>query len=125
LGRFGGGGGGGRRGGNSNAPPSLRQNINLGYNYSHSASDQRNIFLPLGGASESNGHSLNVGYTIGYGRLSNNASVTWNRLNAETRNYFTDTANNPSATAGVSVPECLGRICRSALLQRPGVDHYR
>ena len=107
FGRFGGGGGGGRRG-NSNAPPSLHQNINIGYNYSHSASDERNIFLPLGGATESGGNALNLGYTIGYGRLSNNASVTWNRLNAETRNYFTDTANNPSATAGVAVPNASG-----------------
>jgi hypothetical protein len=112
FGSFGGGGGGGnRRGGgngNTNAPPSLRQNINLGYNYSHSASDQRNIFLPLGGATESDGNSLNVGYTIGYGRLSNNASVTWNRSNAATRNYFTDTPNNPSAAVGLSVPNQTG-----------------
>jgi len=103
------GGGGGRRGGgNSNAPPSLRQNINLGYNYSHSASDQRNIFLPLGGATETDGNALNLGYTIGYGRLSNNASVTWNRSNATTRNYFTDTPNNPSAAAGLSIPNQTG-----------------
>ena len=111
FGSFGGGGGGNRRGGgngNTNAPPSLRQNINLGYNYSHSASDQRNIFLPLGGATESDGNSLNVGYTIGYGRLSNNASVTWNRSNAATRNYFTDTPNNPSAAVGLSVPNQTG-----------------
>jgi hypothetical protein len=110
FGSFGGGGGNRRGGGNgnTNAPPSLRQNINLGYNYSHSASDQRNIFLPLGGATESDGNSLNVGYTIGYGRLSNNASVTWNRSNAATRNYFTDTPNNPSAAVGLSVPNQTG-----------------
>jgi trimeric autotransporter adhesin len=101
---FGRGGGGGRRNGNSNAPPSLRQNINLSYNYSHSASDQRNIFLGLGGASETDGNGLNAGYTVGYGRLSNNASINWNRLNSETRNYFTDTANNPSATVGLNIP---------------------
>ncbi len=105
---FGNFGGGSRRSGSSNTPPSLRQNINLGYNYSHAASDQRNIFLPLGGATESNGNALNVGYTIGYGRLSNNASVTWNRSSAETRNYFTDTASNPSATAGLSIPNQAG-----------------
>ena len=103
-----GGGGGGRRNGNSNAPPSLRQNINFGYNYSHSAQDNRNIFLPLGGASGNDGNALNVGYTVGYGRLSNNASLNWNRLNAETRNYFTDTANNPSATLGLNVPNQAG-----------------
>ena len=112
FGSFGGvgGGGGGRRGGggNSNAPPSLRQNINLGYNYSHSASDSRNIFLPLGGATESDGNGLTAGYTIGYGRLSNNASVNWNRLNAETRNYFTDKPNNPTPAVGLVVPNQTG-----------------
>jgi trimeric autotransporter adhesin len=104
----GGGGGGGRRNGNANAPPVLRQNINLGYNYSHSASDLRNIFLPLGGATESDGNGLNVGYTVSYGRLSNNASVNWNRLNSETRNYFTNKPNNPSATAGLTIPNQSG-----------------
>jgi hypothetical protein len=108
FGAFGGGGGGrGARGGNrpnANAPPTLRQNINLSYNYSHSASDSRNIFLPLGGATESNGYALNAGYTLGYGRLSNNASTTWNRTAAETRNYFTNTANDPSTAVGVCVP---------------------
>ena len=102
------GGGGGRRGGNSNAPPSLRQNINLSYNYSHSAQDNRNIFLPLGGATETDGNAVNAGYTIGYGRLSNNASVNWNRLNSEVRNYFTNTANNPSVTEGLNVPNLAG-----------------
>lgn len=103
---FGQGGGGGQRGGGGNGsrPPVLRQSINLSYNYSHSANDVRNIFLPLGGASVSDGSGLNVGYTVNYGRLSNNASVNWNRSSAETRNYFTDTANDPTATAGIAVP---------------------
>ncbi len=108
FGRFGGGGFGGPGGRNSNAPPSLRQNINVGFNYSHAASDLRNIFLPLGGATASDGYGLNVGYTIGYGRLSNNASVNWNRSHALTRNYFTDTANDPAATAGINVPNQTG-----------------
>jgi hypothetical protein len=108
FGRFGGGGGGGRRGGNTNAPPSLRQNINVGYNYSHAASDQRNIFLPLGGATESGGNGLNVGYTIGYGRLSNNATVNWNRLNTEVRNYYTNTSTNPSEVTGLNIPNNSG-----------------
>ncbi|HEY6373991.1 MAG TPA: carboxypeptidase-like regulatory domain-containing protein, partial [Edaphobacter sp.] len=46
--------GGGRRQA-ANAPKTLRQNINFNGSYSHSASDLRNIFLPLGGATESNG----------------------------------------------------------------------
>jgi trimeric autotransporter adhesin len=118
FGGFGGGGGSGgsaRRstgGANTNAktPPALRQNINLGYNYSHAASDQRNIFLPLGGATESNGFALNAGYTISYGRLSNNASGTWNRSSAKTRNYFTDTDNDPTTGAGIDVPNKAGSI---------------
>jgi hypothetical protein len=115
FGSFGGGGGSGRRngGGNSNAPPTLKQNINLSYNYSHSAADNRNIFLPLGGANESNGNALNAGYTIGYGRLSNNASVTWNRSSAETRNYFTDTGNDPSSTLNLGVPNNSGGFADS------------
>ncbi len=109
VGRFGGGGGGGRRGqNNTNTKPTLRQNINASYNYSHSASDLRNIFLPLGGASESDGNAVTVGYTIGYGRLSNNASVTWNRLDSKVRNYFTDTPNNPNATSGLNIPSQTG-----------------
>jgi hypothetical protein len=102
---FGSFGGGGRRsgGGNSNLPPSLKQNMNLSYNYLHSAQDNRNIFLPLGGASENDGNAVNAGYVVSYGRLSNNASVTWNRYNSETRNYFTDTANNPTDAVGLTV----------------------
>jgi hypothetical protein len=104
-GPFGGRGGGGRgQRQNQNAPPVLRQNINASYNYSHSASDQRNIFLPLGGATESDGNAVNAGYVISYGRLSNNASVNWNRNNAQTRNYFTNTANDPTSTVGLSIP---------------------
>lgn len=106
FGRF--GGGGGRRSGGSNAPPTLRQNINIGYNYSHSASDLRKIFLPLGGASESDGNGLSLGYTIGYGRVSNSATVSWNRYNSETRNYFTNTSNNPTANVGLTVPNRTG-----------------
>ena len=96
----------GRR--NENLPASLRQNINIGYNYSHSAKDVRNIFLPLGGASSSDGDSLSAGYTVSYGRLSEHATVTWNRLSSETRNYFTDTANDPTVTAGLTIPNQSG-----------------
>ena len=80
FGGFGGRGGGGGRGQQqANAPKTLRQNMNLGCSYSHSASDNRNIFLPLGGSTASDGYSVSAGYTIGYGRLTNNATVTWNR----------------------------------------------
>ncbi len=100
--------GGGRRGGSSNGPATLQQNINIGYNYSHQAADQRNIFLPLGGASESDGNALSAGYTVSYGRLSNHATLTWNRLNTEQRNYFTNTANDPTTAAGITIPNNSG-----------------
>ncbi len=101
---FGQRGAGGQRGQNRNQKPVLRQSINASYNYSHSASDIRNIFLPLGGASLSNGNSLNLGYTVSYGRLSSNASLNWNRSFSQTRNYFTNTTTNPSGSFGIYVP---------------------
>ena len=102
-GRGGAGGGRGQRP-NQNLPPVLRQNINVQYSFSHSASDIRNIILPLGGRTASDGNSLNAGYVISYGRLSNNAALNWNRSNSATTNFFTDTANNPTATVGLTVP---------------------
>lgn len=101
FGPFGGGFGGGRR--QANAPKTLRQNINFGGSYSHSASDNRNIFLPLGGSTASDGYNISAGYTIGYGRLTNNATVTWNRSHATTLNYFTNGNDNPAVDAGILV----------------------
>ncbi len=123
FGRGGGGarGGGGRNGQNNNAPPVLRQSINAGFNYSHAAQDNRNIFLPLGGASLNDGYGLNVGYTLGYGRLSNNATVSWNRTAAKTRNYFTDTATNPSN--GLNIPNQTGGFADPAFYN--GLAHMQ
>ncbi len=103
-GPFGGFGGGGRGGGNRNAPATLRQSLNTSFSYSHGASDLRNIILPLSGATQSNGFNLSQGYVVGFGRFNNNASVTWNRSHALTRNYFTNTANDPAAAAGIALP---------------------
>lgn len=100
----GGGGGGGRRQA-ANAPKTLRQNINFNGSYSHAASDLRNIFLPLGGGSESTGYGITAGYTIGYGRLTNNASINWNRSHAQQQNYFTDGASDPLSGTGISIPK--------------------
>jgi len=110
FGGFGGGRPGRGGGGNPNAPQPLRQSINAGFNYSHAAQDVRNIFLPLGGTNQTTGYSVNFGYTVGRGRLSNNASVTWNRSRSQSRNYFTDTALNPTAQAGITVPNQAGQF---------------
>ena len=87
----------------ANGPKTLRQNINFNGSYSHSASDNRNIFLPLGGTSESDGYGITAGYTVGYGRLTNNASINWNRSHSMGRNYFTNGISNPALDAGVLV----------------------
>lgn len=103
FGPFGGGGAGGGRRQQSSTTKTLRQNINFGGSYSHSASDNRNIFLPLGGSTASDGYNISAGYTIGYGRLTNNATLTWNRSHAMTTNYFTNGTVNPAQDAGVLV----------------------
>lgn len=103
AGPFGGFGGGGGRG-NRNAPATLRQSLNTSFSYSHSASDIRNIILPLSGATQSDGYNLSEGYVVGFGRFNNTATVTWNRSHADTRNYFTNTANDPAAAAGIALP---------------------
>lgn len=101
LGGFGGGRGGRQA---ASGPKTLRQNINFNGSYSHSASDAPNVFLPLGGASQTDGYGISAGYTVGYGRLTNNASVNWNRSHATARNYFTNTSSNPAGDAGIAVP---------------------
>lgn len=99
FGRF---GGGGRRQ-QANAPASLRQNINVGFSYSHSASDSPNVFVPLGGSTTSDGYNLSAGYTIGYGRLTNHATVTWNRSHAMRTNFFTGGTDSPAGDAGILI----------------------
>lgn len=102
---FGQSGFGGFRRQAANAPKALRQNINFSGSYAHSASDNRNIFLPLGGASLSDGYNIRAGYTIGYGPLTNNASIGWNRSHGTIRNYFTNGASDPLSATGISIPK--------------------
>ncbi|MBB5342528.1 TonB-dependent receptor [Tunturibacter empetritectus] len=96
--------GGGRRQEQGNGPATLRQNINFNGSYSHTAADNRNIFLPLGGATETNGYGVTAGYTIGYGKLTNNASINWNRSHSTARNYFTD-GSDPLDGTGITIPK--------------------
>jgi hypothetical protein len=97
-----GGSGGGRRGGSQNQ--GLRQSINLNFNWSHSASDLVNLIPDLGGKSASSSYSMQAGYTVGYHRFTSISNVNWNRSNSRTTNFFTDTTNNPAATASITVP---------------------
>jgi hypothetical protein len=104
-GRGGGGGGGGTgtRGQNRNAPPVLRQSIAENFAYSHSASANSSYSPQLGGKSESDGYSFSSAYTVGYGRLNNSATLSWNRSRSTNSNYFTNATVNPAVSAGVFV----------------------
>ncbi len=104
TGPFGGGGRGGGGGGNRNAPATLHQSLNFNFSFSHSASDIRNIILPLSGATQNDGYNLGAGYVIGKGRFNTTSTLTWNRNHSLTRNYFTDTGNDPAGAAGIALP---------------------
>lgn len=84
-------------------PATLGQNINFNGSYSHSASDVRSIFLPLGGRTDDTGYGVTAGHSLTYGRFSNRASLNWNRSHATTANYFTNGASNPATDAGILV----------------------
>jgi hypothetical protein len=116
--RGGGGGFGGRGGGgggqNRNLPPVLRQSIAENFAYSHSASANSSFAQLLGGKSLTDGYSLSSGYTVGYGRLNNSFTASWNRSRTTASNYFTNGApftlggvnyvnTNPAVLAGVYV----------------------
>ncbi|HZD49953.1 MAG TPA: carboxypeptidase-like regulatory domain-containing protein, partial [Silvibacterium sp.] len=73
--------------------PGLHQNVNLNFNYSHSAQDNVNLFPDLGGKQQSTQYSLQVGYSISKGHLANMLNLNWNRTNAQTTNYFTNTTD--------------------------------
>ena len=105
---FGGGGEERRQQQQANGPKALRQSVNFNGSYSHSASDQPNVFALLGGATQTDGYGVSAGYTVGFGRLTNNASINWNRSHATGRNYFTNTASNPAGDAGIAVPSQMG-----------------
>ncbi len=82
-----GGGGGGRRAQQSQG---LRQSVNANYNWSHSASDNVNLFPQLGGKTASNSYSLQAGYTVGYHKFTNIFNVNWNRSDSNVTNFFTN-----------------------------------
>jgi hypothetical protein len=73
--------------GNSNH--GLTQNLNANFNFSHAATDMLNVFPQLGGASQTYQYSLGLGYVIGFNRWTNNASLNFNRTNAQVSNFFT------------------------------------
>ncbi len=85
---FGGRGGGGRRRAQQNQ--GLRQSINFNYSWSHSASDDVNIFPELGGKNASTSNSVQAGYTVGYHKVTDILNVSWNRSDSQATNFFTN-----------------------------------
>jgi hypothetical protein len=67
----------------------LRQSMNVNFNYSHSAADELDLFPQLGGKQQSHQYSVQLGYSIGKGRLTNNLGLSWNRSNSQLKNDFT------------------------------------
>jgi trimeric autotransporter adhesin len=87
-----------------NTGTGLNQSINANFNYSHSASDDVNLFYQLGGKQETHSYSLAAGYSIGKGKLTNNFTFTWNRNNSQLRNFFTN-VEDVSTQVGILGPD--------------------
>jgi hypothetical protein len=88
FGGFGrGGGGGGRR---AQQNQGLRQSVNANYNWSHTATDNVNLFPELGGKTASESNSLQAGYTVGYHKFTSIFNANWNRSNSRATNFFTN-----------------------------------
>lgn len=83
----------GRGGGGRNGQQGLRQSIHFNFNWSHSASDDVNIFPELGGKTSSDSNSVQAGYTVGYKRFTSIFNANWNRKTGETTNFFTNGAD--------------------------------
>jgi len=98
-----GGGAGGGRAANRNLPPALRQSIAENFAYSHSARASSGFTPELSGKSLTNGYSLSSAYTVGYGRFSDSATLSWSRSRNTASNYFTNGPVNPAVAAGVFV----------------------
>jgi len=109
-GRGGGGGGGGRR---SQQNQGLRQSVNFNYNWSHSASDNVNIFPQLGGKTSSDSNSVQAGYTVGYHKMTNIFNTSWNRSNSQATNFFTN-QSDIATEIGIFGPDA-GPLNTSAL----------
>jgi trimeric autotransporter adhesin len=70
--------------------PGLHQSINANFNYSHTGADEVNLFPDLGGKQQTYQYSLQLGYTVGIGRLTNNITANVNRSNSQLSNFFTN-----------------------------------
>jgi trimeric autotransporter adhesin len=73
------------------------QSFNVNYNFMHTGAELPNLFPDFDGKSQMSQQSLQLGYSLGIGRLTNNLSANWNRTNTQISNEFTDTTNVAAA----------------------------
>lgn len=96
-----GGLGGGRRA--QSTSQGLRQSINFNWNWSHTATDNVQVFPDTGGKTASDSNSLQAGYTVGYHKVTSIFNANWNRVGSHATNFFTN--NTDVATqAGILGP---------------------
>lgn len=95
FGPFGGGGGGGgsRGGGGRGGRNRPHNNINFGFNYQGSHSNQATPFPTLAGTNKTRGFSLNGGWTFGTGRFNNNLHFNWNHSRIDLSNLYANKVN--------------------------------
>ena len=81
--------------------PGLTQSMHFNFNYSHNAADNLNLFPQLGGKNQTHQYSLQAGYSIGKGRLTDNFNLAWNQTHSDLSNYFSN-VNDIASQLGLS-----------------------
>jgi Carboxypeptidase regulatory-like domain len=66
------------------------QSVNVNYNYEHIGADEFSLFPDFDGKEQTNQYSLQLGYSIGVGNLTNKLSSEWNRTDSQLSNNFTN-----------------------------------
>jgi hypothetical protein len=82
--------------------PGITQSIHANYNYQSSSSDDLNVFPDLGGSSQTQQNSLQLGYSIGKGRLTNNVNAGWNKTHSQVSNPFSNTQDVAASVVHLS-----------------------
>ena len=82
----------------------LRQSVNVNFNYSHQAADELSLFPDLGGKQQSHQYSLSLGYSLGKGRITTNPGLSWNRSQSQLKNNFTSNTDVASQVGLQGLP---------------------
>jgi outer membrane receptor protein involved in Fe transport len=85
--------------------PGITQSMHFNFNYSHSASDNLNLFPELGGKNQSHQYAVQAGYSIGKGRLTDNVTLAWNQTRSEVSNYFSSVSDIASQLGLNGLPD--------------------